>query len=118
MYSRGDFFKAAASNSMPDKKLELLSSYLVDLCLVEYKILKSLPSAGIYTAQIVILQSPPHWGKIMIFHTTYSEEDFLECSRLMVEFHRNAEIGKLIGVHKKEVQYFVAKSEPALFLLQ
>ncbi|KMZ63360.1 hypothetical protein ZOSMA_412G00020 [Zostera marina] len=66
-------------------------------------------------------ESPPHWGRILIFHTTYSEEDLLECSRLMVEFHRNAEIGKLPGVHRKySTSKFgcVAKSEPALFLLQ
>ncbi|KMZ65851.1 hypothetical protein ZOSMA_30G01320 [Zostera marina] len=99
------FFKAVASNSKPDRKLELLSSYIVDLCLVE----------------VVILQSPPHWDRIMIFHKTYSEEDFLECSRLMVEFHQNTEIGKLTGVHRKySTSKFgcVAKSEPALFLLQ
>ncbi|KMZ66751.1 Cyclin B2 [Zostera marina] len=119
------FFKAVAFNSMPDKKLELLSSYLVDLCLVEYKILKFLPSmvaaAGIYTAQAVILQSPPHWSRILILHTTYSEKDLLECSRLMVEFHRNAKIGKLNGVHRKySTSKFgcVAESKPALFLLQ
>ena len=43
-----------------------------------------------------------------------------ECSRMMVNFHQMAGVGKLTGVHRKYSTFkfgCAAKSEPALFLL-
>ncbi|OVA00604.1 Cyclin [Macleaya cordata] len=114
------FLKAAQS----DKKLELLSFFMIELCLVEYEMLKFSPSllaaAAIYTSQCTLNRSK-NWSKTCEWHTTYSENQILECSRLMVTFHQNAGAGKLTGVHRKYSTFkfgCAAKSEPALFLLE
>ncbi|CAL9782682.1 unnamed protein product [Musa acuminata subsp. burmannicoides] len=113
------FLKAADS----DKKLELLSFFIIELCLVEYKMLEFRPSllaaAAIYTAQCS-LRGFRYWTKTCELHTTYSEDQLLECSRLMVDFHHKAGVGKLTGVHRKYSTFkygCAAKAEPALFLL-
>ncbi|THU54919.1 hypothetical protein C4D60_Mb11t01120 [Musa balbisiana] len=113
------FLKAAES----DRKLELVSFFIIELCLVEYRMLKFQPSllaaAAIYTAQCS-LRGFKCWTKTSELHTAYSEEQLLECSRLMVEFHHKAGQGKLTVVHRKYSSYrygSAAKSEPALFLL-
>ncbi|XP_074577002.1 G2/mitotic-specific cyclin-2-like [Curcuma longa] len=113
------FLKAAES----DKKLELLSFFIIELCLVEYKMLNFQPSllaaAAIYTAQCT-LQGYKCWNRTSEMHTTYSEDQLLECSRFMVDFHQNARTGKLTGVHRKYSSFkygCTAKSEPAKFLL-
>ncbi|TKY75536.1 Cyclin-B2-3 protein [Spatholobus suberectus] len=113
------FLKAVHS----DKKLELLSFFLVELCLVECKMLKFSPSllaaAAIYTAQCSLYQFK-QWTKTSEWYTDYSEEQLLECSRLMVTFHQKAGTGKLTGVYRKYSTWkydCAAKIEPALFLL-
>ncbi|OAY65450.1 Cyclin-B2-1 [Ananas comosus] len=112
------FLKAAQS----DRQLELLSFFIIELCLVEYQMLKYRPSllaaAAIYTAQCS-LKGFKLWTRISELHTSYSEEQLLECSRLMVDFHRKAGTGKLTGVHRKYSTFkfgCAAKSEAALFL--
>ncbi|CAN4078605.1 unnamed protein product [Withania somnifera] len=107
-----------------DKKLELLSFMLVELCLVEYEMLKFPPSfiaaAAIYTAQIT-LYGVQQWSKTCEVQTKYSEDQLLECSRLIVGYHQKAATGKLTGVHRKySISKFgyAAKCEPAHFLVQ
>ncbi|THU56718.1 hypothetical protein C4D60_Mb11t20160 [Musa balbisiana] len=94
------FLKAAQS----DVQLELLSFFIIELCLVEYKMLKFRPSllaaAAIYTAQCT-LKGFKHWNKTCELHTTFPEGQLLECSMLMVGFHLKAGTGKLTGVHRK-----------------
>ncbi|KAM0945174.1 putative cyclin domain-containing protein [Dioscorea sansibarensis] len=115
------FLKAAEF----DKKLELLSFFIIELCLVEYQMLKFRPSllaaAAIYTAQCT-LRGFRHWSRTSELHTKYSEEELIECSRLMVDFHQKAGVGKLTGVHRKysTVKFgCAAKCNPAaLFLLE
>lgn len=62
------------------KQLELLSFMLVELCLVEYEMLKFPPSfiaaAAIYTAQTT-LYGVQQWSKTCEVHTTYSEDQLL-----------------------------------------
>ena len=46
---------------------------------------------------------------------------YRECSRLMVNFHRNSGTGKLTGVHRKYSTSkfgYAVKNEPANFLLE
>ncbi|XXG71885.1 hypothetical protein AAC387_Pa07g1110 [Persea americana] len=114
------FLKAAES----EKKLELLSFFMIELCLVEYKMLKFPPSllaaAAIYTAQCTI-KGFRHWSKTSERYTRYSEDQLLECSMLMVDFHQNAAMGKLTGIHRKySTSKFghAAKTKPAHFLLE
>ncbi|XP_057784074.1 LOW QUALITY PROTEIN: G2/mitotic-specific cyclin-2-like [Salvia miltiorrhiza] len=93
------FLKAAQS----DKKLELLSFFLIELCQVEYEMLKYSPSflvaAAIYTAQST-LYGGGQWSKTCEWHTGYTEDQLLECSRLVVGLHERAGTGKLTGVHR------------------
>ncbi|VVA10026.1 PREDICTED: G2/mitotic-specific [Prunus dulcis] len=122
------FLKAAQS----DKKLELLSFFLIELSLVEYEMLKFPPSllaaAAVYTAQAT-LYGFKQWSRTCEWHTSYSEDqlfNFLncgnrECSSLMVGFHQKAPTGRLTGVHRKYCTSkfgFTANSEPAQFLIQ
>ncbi|XP_012065375.1 G2/mitotic-specific cyclin-2 isoform X2 [Jatropha curcas] len=114
------FLKAAQS----DKKLELLAFFLIELSLVEYEMLKFPPSllaaAAIYTAQCTIYGFK-QWNRTCEWHSNYSEDQILECSRLMVALHQKAGTGKLTGVHRKynASKYgYTSKSEPAAFLLE
>ncbi|KAK6138972.1 hypothetical protein DH2020_027284 [Rehmannia glutinosa] len=94
------YLKAAQS----DKRLELLSFFIIELCLVEYEMLRFPPSllaaGAIFTAQCT-LSGCKQWSKTSEKHTNYTQEELLECAKLMVSFHRKAGSGKLSGVHKK-----------------
>ncbi|KAL6504185.1 hypothetical protein OROGR_026108 [Orobanche gracilis] len=113
------FLKAAQS----DKTLELLSFFIVELCLVEYEMLRFSPSllaaAAVFTAQCT-LSGSKQWSKTCMSYTSYSQDQLIECAKLMVGLHRKAGKEKLIGVHKKYScpKYgCAAKTEPALFLI-
>ncbi|XWS45635.1 hypothetical protein CRYUN_Cryun15aG0153400 [Craigia yunnanensis] len=112
------FLKAAQS----DKKLELLSFFLIELALVEYEMLKFQPSllAAAAVAQCS-LHGLKQWSRTCEWHSSYSEDQLSECSRLMVGFHEKAATGKLTGVHRKYCTSkfgYTAKSEPAKFILE
>ncbi|KAH9662426.1 Cyclin-B2-2 [Citrus sinensis] len=114
------FLKAAQS----DKKLQLLSFFLIELSLVEYEMLKFTPSllaaAAIYAAQCTIYGFK-QWSKTCQWHSGYSEDQLLECATLMIGFHQKAATGKLTGVHRKYCTSkfgYISKSEPAQFLLE
>ncbi|PIN17206.1 G2/Mitotic-specific cyclin A [Handroanthus impetiginosus] len=113
------FLKAALS----DKRMELLSFFIIELCLVEYEMLQFPPSllaaAAIFTAQCTLFGCKK-WSKTSEKHTNYTQEELMECAKLMVTFHQKAGTGKLTGVHKKysTSKYgFAAKTEPAFFLI-
>ncbi|XP_042378329.1 G2/mitotic-specific cyclin-2-like isoform X1 [Zingiber officinale] len=115
------FLKAAQSDR---KQLELLAYFIIELSLVEYKMLKFRPSllaaAAIYTAHCA-LRRHKEWTKTCELYTAYSENQLLECSMLMVDFHLKAGTGKLTGVHRKysTLKYgCAAKTEAAIFLLE
>lgn len=114
------YLKAAQS----DRKLELLSFFLIELCLVEYEMLKFSPSflaaATIYTAQCTLFGFK-QWSKTCEWHTNYSEDQLIECSKLIVSFHQKAATGRLTGVHRKYCTTkfgSAAKCEPAKFLVE
>ncbi|AES95280.1 G2/mitotic-specific cyclin-1 [Medicago truncatula] len=114
------FLKAAQA----DRKLELLAFFLIELSLVEYAMLKFPPSqlaaAAVYTAQCT-MYGVKQWSKTCEWHTNYSEDQLLECSSLMVDFHKKAGTGKLTGAHRKygtSKFSYTAKCEPASFLLE
>ncbi|CAI0382147.1 unnamed protein product [Linum tenue] len=117
------FLKAAQSDKKVCELLELLSFFLIELCLVEYEMLKYPPSlmsaAAIYTAQCC-LNGSSQWNKTHEWYTSYSEEQLLECSRLIVGFHQNSGTGRLTGVHRKYSTSkfgFATRTQPANFLL-
>lgn len=113
------FLKAANS----DRKLQLVSFFMLELCLVEYQMLKYRPSllaaAAVYTAQRAISRCW-NWTKVCERHSRYTRDQLIECSNMMVQFHQNAGGGKLTGVHRKYSTFkfgCVAKVEPADFVL-
>ncbi|KAL1566659.1 G2/mitotic-specific cyclin-2-like [Salvia divinorum] len=114
------FLKVAKS----DSRLELLSYFLIELCLVEYEMLKYPPSflaaAAVYTAQCTV-HGVAQWSKTCEWHTSYSEDQLLECSRMIVGFHQKAATGKLTGAHRKYNTSkfgYAARCKPADFLVQ
>ncbi|KVI08732.1 Cyclin A/B/D/E [Cynara cardunculus var. scolymus] len=114
------FLKAAQSES----KLDQTSFFLIELCLVEYETLKFPPSflaaAAVYTAQCS-LYGMKHWSKTCEWHTNYSEDQLLECSRMIVGYHQKASTGRLTGVYRKYNTSkfgYAAKRDPPSFLFQ
>lgn len=67
-------------------QLELLSFFIIELCLIEYEMLRFRPSllaaAAVYTAQCT-LRGFQHWTKTSELHTCYSEEQLT----LVTYFH-------------------------------
>nr|XP_043607624.1 G2/mitotic-specific cyclin-2-like isoform X2 [Erigeron canadensis] len=113
------YLKAAQSES----KLEQVSSFLMELCLVEYEMIKFSPSflaaASVYTAQCS-LYGLQQWSKTCEWHTNYSEDQLLECSRKIVGYQENASTGRLTGVYRKYNTSkfgYAAKCEPAKFIV-
>ncbi|KAK4387807.1 Cyclin-B2-3 [Sesamum angolense] len=103
--------------------LELLSFFIIELCLVEYEMLRFPPSllaaAAIFTAQCT-LSGSKQWSKTCERHANYSQNQLMECAKLMVSFHQKAGTGKLTGVYKKysTSKYgYAARTEPAVFLI-
>ncbi|KAF3682109.1 putative U-box domain-containing protein 15-like [Capsicum annuum] len=82
--------------------VELVSFLLIELCLVEYKMLRFLPStlaaAAIFTTQCTLSVSR-EWNITCEKHSSYGKNQILECSKLMVSFHQKATVGKLTGVY-------------------
>lgn len=70
------FLKAAQSES----KLDQISFFLIELCLVEYEMLKFPPSllaaASVYTGQCS-LYGLKQWSKTCEWHTNYTEDQLL-----------------------------------------
>ncbi|KAJ6360483.1 hypothetical protein OIU77_004492 [Salix suchowensis] len=99
-----------------------MSFFLIELSLVEYEMLKFPPSllaaSAIYTAQCTIYGFK-EWNRTCEWHSNYSEEQLLECSRLMVGLHQKAGTGKLTRVYRKYNSSkfgFTSKCEAAQFL--
>ncbi|KAG5381096.1 hypothetical protein IGI04_028938, partial [Brassica rapa subsp. trilocularis] len=113
------FLKAAQS----DQKVELLSFFIVELCLVEYEMLQYAPSqlaaSAIYTAHST-LKGFEEWSRTCEFYTGYTEEKLMECSRKMAGLHHEAGTGKLTGVYRKYNTSkfgYASRTEPAVTLL-
>ncbi|KAM3290102.1 hypothetical protein P3S67_018391 [Capsicum chacoense] len=114
------FLKASQSN----KKFELVSFFFIELCMVEYAMLRFPPSmltaVAVFTAQCTLGVSR-EWNKTCEKHNSYDKNQILECSKLMVSFHQKVVVGKLTGVHQKysTSKYGnAARCEPASFLLE
>ncbi|KAM3200458.1 G2/mitotic-specific cyclin-2 [Capsicum annuum] len=101
-----------------------MSFFLIDLCLVEYEMLRFPPSmltaAAIFTAQFTLGMSR-EWNATYEKHSRYGKNQILKCSELKIFFHQKAAFGKLTGVHRKynTSKYGnAARCEPIYFLLE
>ncbi|CAI9266129.1 unnamed protein product [Lactuca saligna] len=115
------FLKAAQSQ----KELEALAFYLMDLCLVEYEMVKFPPSllaaAAVFTAECT-LNGSKKWTKTTQLHSHYSLHQLLECSKMMVSLHQKSGTGKLVSVFKKygtsKYGHVARTQSPAHFMLE
>ncbi|KAL6528213.1 Cyclin-B2-2 [Orobanche hederae] len=83
------FLKAAQY----DKMLEQLSFFIVELCLVDYEMLRFSPSllaaAAVFTAQCTLSGSKQR-SKTCMSYTSYSQDQLMECAKLLVGSHRKS----------------------------
>ncbi|CAN7025559.1 hypothetical protein Bca4012_041780 [Brassica carinata] len=117
------FLKRFLKAAQADKKCEMLASFLIELALVEYEMLRFQPSllaaTAVYTAQCTV-DGYRQWSSTCEFHSHYSEDQLMECCRKMVSLHQRAATGKLTGVYRKYNTSkfgYIAKCEAAHFLL-
>ncbi|KAM3381260.1 hypothetical protein P3S68_006833 [Capsicum galapagoense] len=118
------FMRQFLKASQSDKKVELVSFFLTELCLVEYEMLRfpssMLAVAAVFTAQCTHGVSR-EWNATREKHSSHDKNQILECSKLMVSFHQKAAVGKLTGAHRKyntSKDGNAARCEPASFLLE
>ncbi|PHT59996.1 G2/mitotic-specific cyclin-1, partial [Capsicum baccatum] len=104
--------------------VELVSFFMIELCLVEYEMLRfplsMLAVVAVFTTQCTLDMSR-EWNVTCEKHSSYDKNQILECSKLMVSFHQKAAVGKLTGVYRKynTSKYGnAARCEPASFLLE
>ncbi|WJX93248.1 hypothetical protein P8452_74797 [Trifolium repens] len=94
------FLKAAQS----DKKLEHLSFFLIDLCLVEYEALAFKPSllcaSALYVARCT-LKVTPTWTPLLHKHARYEVSQIRDCADMILRFHKAAGKGKLKVAYEK-----------------
>ncbi|AEC06658.1 Cyclin B2;1 [Arabidopsis thaliana] len=117
------FLKRFLKAAQADKKCEVLASFLIELALVEYEMLRFPPSllaaTSVYTAQCT-LDGSRKWNSTCEFHCHYSEDQLMECSRKLVSLHQRAATGNLTGVYRKYSTSkfgYIAKCEAAHFLV-
>ncbi|KNA09722.1 hypothetical protein SOVF_151010 [Spinacia oleracea] len=56
-----------------------------------------LAAASVFSAMCT-MSGCKHWKKTCAWHTGYSQDRLMDCSRLMITFHLNAASAKLTGV--------------------
>ena len=100
------FAKVAGILATPRTKTELLTNYLVELTLQEYKMLKYLPStiaaASTYLALKTMGQQA--WTPELVQHACYTEAAIMPCVRDINALHKNAAANNLQAVRKKYAQ--------------
>jgi cyclin B len=70
-----------------DRKVHLVSFFMLELCLVEYQMLKHRPSllaaTAVYTAQCAISRCW-EWTKICEMLSRYTRDQLIDCSNMIV----------------------------------
>ncbi|KAE9599744.1 hypothetical protein Lal_00045794 [Lupinus albus] len=90
--------------SVPDQELENMSHFLSELGMMHYSILIYCPSmiaaSAVFAARCT-LNKTPFWNETLKLHTGYSQEQLMDCAKLLVSFHSTIGGGKLKVVHRK-----------------
>ncbi|XP_073222884.1 G2/mitotic-specific cyclin S13-7-like isoform X4 [Cicer arietinum] len=103
------FIKASVSASLSvpseqDDALENMSHFLSELGMMHYESLRYCPSmvaaSAVFAARCT-LNKVPVWNETLKVHTGYSEEQLMDCARMLVSFHSSVGNGKLKVVFKK-----------------
>ncbi|KAI9152987.1 hypothetical protein LWI28_004100 [Acer negundo] len=90
--------------SIPDKELECLVYFLVELGMMNYDIIMLCPSmvaASAIHAAYCTLNKTPLWTKTLKFHTGFFETQLVDCAKLLMYFHSKVGESKLKVMHRK-----------------
>ncbi|KAL5154731.1 G2/mitotic-specific cyclin S13-6 [Glycine soja] len=94
------FIKAA----VPDQELENMAHFMSELGMMNYATLMYCPSmvaaSAVFAARCT-LNKAPLWNETLKLHTGYSQEQLMDCARLLVGFHSTLGNGKLRVVYRK-----------------
>ncbi|XP_045793223.1 G2/mitotic-specific cyclin S13-7-like [Trifolium pratense] len=109
------FIKAASMSSVSsvsgvpsdqeqEQPLENMAHFLSELGMMHYATLKYCPSmvaaAAVFAARCTLNKSPV-WNETLKMHTGYSEEQLMDCAKLLTSFHSSIGNGKLKVVYRK-----------------
>lgn len=98
-----NFFERYANVANLEDKMQFLGKYLIELCLIEYKMIKYSPSLIASSALYLInkMQKLDGWSDIMEQCTRHSEIELKLCSKELYALLQNAEKTTLQAVRKK-----------------
>ncbi|XVE79038.1 hypothetical protein DITRI_Ditri14bG0025800 [Diplodiscus trichospermus] len=96
------FIKASAPS---DDKMEDLVFFLAELGLMLYPTVvfycpSMLAASAVYAARCTLKMSP-YWSETLKHHTGYSEDQLMNCAKLLVKFHSTAAESKLKATYRK-----------------
>ncbi|KAL7084685.1 hypothetical protein ACP275_14G236900 [Erythranthe tilingii] len=88
-----------------DKEMENMTYFFAELGLTNYSTIvnyspSKLSASAVYAARCT-LRRIPSWTDTLEHHTGYSEDQLMECSKLLVSFHSGAAENKLKAVCRK-----------------
>nr|KJB46184.1 hypothetical protein B456_007G351700 [Gossypium raimondii] len=90
--------------SIPDPKMENMVYFLAELGIMHYETIRYCPSmvaaSAVYAARCT-LKKTPAWTDTLKFHTGYTEQQLMECAKLMACFHSKAVDSRLQVVYRK-----------------
>ncbi|CAI9774551.1 unnamed protein product [Fraxinus pennsylvanica] len=100
------FLVRYAKASVPaDQEMESMAFFFAELGLMNYSTIiqycpSKLAAAAVYAARCT-LNKTPLWNETLNHHTGYSEDQLMECAKLLVQFHSGAAENKLKAVSRK-----------------
>ncbi|KAL1338356.1 hypothetical protein HN51_033011 [Arachis hypogaea] len=110
--------------SVPDEQLESMAHFLSELGMMHYATLMYCPSmvaaSAVFAARCT-LNKTPLWSDTLKLHTGYTQEQLMDCAKLLVSFHSNVGNGKLKVLYRKysdPQKGAVAVLPPAKYLLR
>ncbi|KAG8479705.1 hypothetical protein CXB51_029240 [Gossypium anomalum] len=90
--------------SIPDPKMENMVYFLAELGIMHYETIRYCPSmvaaSAVYAARCT-LKKTPAWTDTLKFHTGYTEQQLMECAKLLACFHSKAIDSRLQVVYRK-----------------
>ncbi|KAJ4724512.1 Cyclin [Melia azedarach] len=92
--------------SLPaDKEMENMVFFLAELGLMQYPTIilycpSLLAASAVYAARCT-LDKMPYWSETLKHHTGYSEDQLMNCAKMLAKFHSAAAESKLKAVYRK-----------------
>ncbi|KAG6432728.1 hypothetical protein SASPL_104314 [Salvia splendens] len=88
-----------------DKEMENMTFLYAELGLMSYTTIiehssSKIAASAVYAARCALNRSPS-WTETLEHHTGYSEDQLMECAKMLVSFHFGAAENKLKAVYKK-----------------